>query len=93
MSYHVENTRFKELPESIIVHEDGYMWGYKNEGLPIIDYVYVRDRTCEETEIEKFFRGCSNCGYMWEYMYGIGHRVGPNFCPCCGAKVRKAVSA
>ena len=49
--------------------------------------------TCEEVEVEEFFRGCSNCGYMWEYMYGVGDRVGPGFCPRCGAKVRKAVGA
>lgn len=49
--------------------------------------------TCEETEIYKFFRGCPKCRYVWEYMYDIGHRVGPNFCPRCGAKVRKAVEA
>lgn len=45
------------------------------------------DGTCHETMIDKFFRGCSECGYMWEYMYGIGSRTRPNYCPNCGAKV------
>ena len=44
-------------------------------------------RKCHETTIDKFFRGCSECGYMWEYMYRIGRRVGPNYCPNCGAEV------
>lgn len=42
-SYHVEKTRFKELPHEIIVREDGYMWSYRNESKPIVDYVYVLD--------------------------------------------------
>lgn len=46
--------------------------------------------TCHEVMIDKFFRGCSECGYMWEYMYGIGNRSGPNFCPKCGARVVRA---
>ena len=40
-SYHVEKTRFNELPREIIVREDGYMWSYRNESKPIVDYVYV----------------------------------------------------
>ena len=43
--------------------------------------------TCHEVMIDKFFRGCSECEYMWEYMYSIGKRVGPSYCPECGAKV------
>ena len=48
---------------------------------------WVRERTCEEAKIDRFFRGCSVCGYMWEYMYGIGKRTCPNYCPNCGARV------
>ena len=40
MSYHVETSRFRELPDRIIVREDGYMSAYKNEGEPIVDYIY-----------------------------------------------------
>ena len=43
--------------------------------------------TCHETMIDRFFRGCSECGYMWEYMYGIGRCQRPNYCPNCGRKV------
>lgn len=45
------------------------------------------ERTCHETTIDKFFRGCDSCGYMWEVFYGIGKRERPNYCPNCGAKV------
>ena len=45
------------------------------------------ERTCNEVMVDKYFRGCSECGYMWEYMYGIGKRERPNHCPNCGAKV------
>ena len=45
------------------------------------------ERTCHEVMVDKFFRGCSECGYMWEYMYGIGKRERPNHCPNCGARV------
>ena len=45
---------------------------------------------CHEVMIDRFFRGCSECGYVWEYMYGIGKRVGPSYCPECGAKVVSA---
>jgi hypothetical protein len=41
MSYHVEQQRFGELPDQIVVREDGYMDAYKNEGEPIVDYVYT----------------------------------------------------
>jgi hypothetical protein len=43
--------------------------------------------TCHEVMIDCFFRGCGECGYMWEYMYSIGKRVRPNYCPNCGRKV------
>ena len=46
-----------------------------------------RTGTCHEVMIDRFFRGCGECGYMWEYMYGIGKRVHPNFCHNCGRKV------
>lgn len=44
MSYHVVQHSFDELPETIIVREDGYLYAYKNDGEPIVDYVYVRER-------------------------------------------------
>lgn len=42
---------------------------------------------CHEVIVDKYWRGCGNCGYVWEYMYGIGKCTRPNFCPRCGAKV------
>ena len=43
--------------------------------------------TCHEVIVDEYWRGCGNCGYVWEYMYGIGKCMRPNFCPRCGAKV------
>lgn len=45
------------------------------------------ERTCHETEIDKFFRGCDSCGWMWEVFYSFGKRERPRYCPNCGAKV------
>lgn len=43
--------------------------------------------TCKEVKIDRYFRGCSECGYRWEHMYAVGWQVGPKFCPNCGCKV------
>lgn len=43
--------------------------------------------TCHEVKIDRYYRGCSECGYIWEHMYAVGWQVGPKFCPNCGAKV------
>ena len=48
---------------------------------------FVRERTCRETTIDKFFNGCDSCGYMWQFFYSIGKRERPNYCPNCGRKV------
>lgn len=45
------------------------------------------ERTCHETTIDKFFRGCDSCGWMWEVFYSFGKRERPKYCPNCGAKV------
>lgn len=43
MSYHIEShdRLFHELPDRILVREDGYLSAYKFEGKPIVDYWYV----------------------------------------------------
>lgn len=43
--------------------------------------------TCHEVKIDRHYRGCSECGNRWEYMYAVGWQIGPNFCPNCGRKV------
>ena len=43
--------------------------------------------TCHEVMINRHWRGCSECGYVWENMYAAGFQIGPNYCPMCGAKV------
>lgn len=43
--------------------------------------------TCREAKIDRYWRGCGECGYIWEYMYGIGKCESPRYCPNCGRKV------
>ena len=54
MGYHVEKDRFEELPDSIIVREDGYMSAYRQDGEPIVDYVYERRVESLNFELAKF---------------------------------------
>lgn len=40
--------------------------------------------------VPKHWTGCSNCGSVWDFFYNnCGYMGPPNFCPRCGAKVRK----
>lgn len=43
--------------------------------------------TCHETIINHHWRGCGSCGYIWEFMYGIGKCERPRYCPNCGRAV------
>ena len=52
--------------------------------------VMLGTETCKEVKIDRYWRGCGECGYIWEYMYAIGKCARPNFCPNCGAKVMDA---
>lgn len=54
MSYHVEALRFgfKELPDRILVREDGAYGDHKAHGTPIIDYWYVLEQRVPPTERE-----------------------------------------
>lgn len=61
--------------------------GFVDEESAIAAWNARAERTCHETTIDKFFRGCDSCGWMWEVFYGIGKRERPNYCPNCGAKV------
>lgn len=42
---------------------------------------------CQEVKIDRYWRGCGECGYVWEFMYGIGKCERPRYCPNCGRKV------
>jgi rubrerythrin len=45
--------------------------------------------TCHEVMINRHWRGCGECGYVWENMYGEGFQKGPNYCPMCGRRVEQ----
>lgn len=61
MSYHIEgNGRLKNLPERILVREDGYMAAYKFDGEPIVDYWYVPEaENAKLRELAKYAILCS----------------------------------
>lgn len=42
---------------------------------------------CREVKIDHYWRGCGECGYVWEFMYGIGECERPRYCPNCGKRV------
>lgn len=55
--YHVEaeyRHSMKDLPDRILVREDGYLGAHKYHGEPIIDYWYKRERPCKITELESY---------------------------------------
>lgn len=64
MSYHIKGTRFKELPDKIIVREDGYMSAWKQESVPIVDYVYVRQ----------------DAGTRWHELFGSPEKAARTVC-------------
>ena len=69
MGYHIEASRFgfKELPDRILVREDGWLGAYKFDGEPIVDYWYVPEQRVEELkqenaklrELAKHLRECT----------------------------------
>ena len=48
----------------------------------------AEEETCHETNVNRHWRGCSECGYKWEFMYGIGTCERPTYCPQCGRRVK-----
>ena len=75
MSYHIEGDgRFKNLPERILVREDGYMTDYRFYGEPIVDYWYV-----PEAENEKLREYAA---YLLDFIEPAAHQSGCNkSCP------------
>lgn len=43
--------------------------------------------TCREVKIDRYWRGCGECSYVWEFMYSIGKCERPRYCPNCGKRV------
>ena len=101
MSYHIEVPRsgFKELPDRILVREDGAYGASKEHGEPIVDYWYVPEqdapqaalgsRTCHKVRVHMQIEDemhCSECGRFLGFAGDVG--APPyNFCPNCGRKV------
>lgn len=67
---------------------DGFVnvWMHHLTPAQVIDATLGRG-TCHETIINHHWRGCGSCGYIWEFMYGIGKCERPRYCPVCGRKV------
>ena len=66
------------------------------EGLVLFDHFMTPEQaidatlgrgTCREVKVDHYWRGCGSCGYIWEFMYGIGKCERPHYCPNCGARV------
>ncbi len=67
---------------NMLLGEADRSWVPNNDYDDLIDL--LSEDECSETMIDDFWRGCGKCGYVWEYMYGIGRGDGPKFCPSCG---------
>lgn len=88
--YHVEPEylhSMKNLPDRILVREDGYLGAYKYDGEPIVDYWYTRERTCKVIKLKSYSHAytfeCSECGRAFDYTF-----FGPfEYCPHCGCKI------
>ena len=97
MSYHIEVPRsgFKELPDRILVREDGYLGAYKFYGEPIVDYWYVPEQDAPQATLGRW--ECHIDGYddgedelldgTWVYRVptwhlSCGHEVHGTHRPC-----------
>lgn len=76
--------------DEVVAMENG------KEGLLLFDHFMTPEQaidatlgrgTCHETVIDHYWRGCGSCGYIWEFMYGIGKCERPRYCPACGKRV------
>lgn len=70
MGYHIEASRsgFKELPDRILVREDGWLGAYKFDGEPIVDYWYVPEQQVDELRQELAIREASEQEKVIEYL-------------------------
>lgn len=70
MGYHIEASRsgFKELPDRILVREDGWLGAYKFDGEPIVDYWYVPEQRVDELRQELAIREESEQEKVIEYL-------------------------
>ena len=80
----VEMWRAWESPDGSLTLKVDYIYGLTPEQAIAAT---LGTGTCHEVMINRHWRGCSECGYVWENMYSAGFQIGPNYCPMCGAKV------
>lgn len=66
LGYHIHSiSSFKKLPDEIVIREDGWLDAYKNDGVPIMDYIYRCTGVQEhENPVKRFFRKV-NEGQRW----------------------------
>ena len=76
--------------DEVVAMENG------EEGLVLFDHFVTPEQavaatlgpgTCREVKIDRYWRGCGECGYVWEFMYGIDKCERPRYCPNCGRRV------
>ena len=96
MSYHVEQQQFEELPDKIVVHEDGYYGAWKYYGEPIVDYVYTLGGECKlvygENDHGDDGWWCQSCGEWFAASFrhtGRNNIIKPSYCQHCGKAVKR----
>jgi len=84
MSYSIENgdRSFKELPERILMREDGWYGAWWLYDEPIVDYWYVPERKAKRIIVANGATGHCKCG-------ACGGLIGAwdNYCRHCGARL------
>ena len=80
MGYHIEASRsgFKELPDRILVREDGWLGAYKFDGEPIVDYWYVPEQRVDELAKENE-RLRWLCGELSEFLTEAEWMIWPEY--------------
>ena len=92
MSYHVENQpiTYNELPEKILMREDGWYGAYKYYGEPVVDYWYVRDPgTCHgsfhrSSDLSSGRVPIYHCKAMNKSIFVMRDAT---YCPLCGGRI------
>jgi hypothetical protein len=83
-TYHIEghHDTYHELPDKILMREDGWYCAYKFDGEPIVDYWYVPELKAKRIIVANGATGHCKCG-------ACGGLIGvwDNYCKHCGARL------